>query len=111
VQATTTFPIVEIGVPTRPAANVTGVATGAEAFRQTWHDLLTEALPGASRVALLWDATLGSPPSVWARAAARVMGIRLQTLMVSGPDAFTRVFKAAVAGRADVLLIPESELF
>jgi hypothetical protein len=33
-----------------------------------------EALPGASRVALLWDATLGPPLGVWARAAARVMG-------------------------------------
>jgi putative ABC transport system substrate-binding protein len=111
VQATATFPIVGIGVPSRPAANVTGVDTGAEAFRQTWHALLKDALPGASRVALLWDATLGPPPSVWAKAAARVMGIHLQTLMVAGPDAFVQVFAAAAAGRADVLLIPESELF
>jgi putative tryptophan/tyrosine transport system substrate-binding protein len=111
VQATTTLPIVGIGVPTRPAANVTGVDTGAEAFRQTWHALLTEALPGASRVALLWDATLGPPPSAWAKAAARVMGIHLQTLMVASPDTFAQVFAAAAAGRADVLLIPESELF
>jgi putative tryptophan/tyrosine transport system substrate-binding protein len=111
VQATTTLPIVGIGVPTGAAANVTGVDTGAEAFRRTWHALLTEALPGASRVALLWDATLGPPPGYWARAAARVMGVQLQPLLVPGPDAFARVFAAAVAGRADVLLIPESELF
>jgi putative ABC transport system substrate-binding protein len=111
VQATATLPIVGIGVPPGAAAHVTGVDTGAEAFRQTWHALLTEALPGASRVALLWDATLGPSPSVWARAAARVMGIHLQPLLVAGPDAFARVFAAAVAGRADVLLIPESELF
>jgi putative tryptophan/tyrosine transport system substrate-binding protein len=111
VHATATLPIVGIGVPPRPAANVTGVDTGAETFRQTWHDLLKDALPGASRVALLWDATLGPPPGYWARAAARVMGVQLQPLLVSGPDAFARVFAAAVAGRADVLLIPESELF
>ena len=48
VQATATLPIVGIGVPPRPAANVTGVDTGAEVFRQTWHDLLKDALPGAS---------------------------------------------------------------
>jgi putative ABC transport system substrate-binding protein len=111
VQATATLPIVGIGVPTGAPANVTGVDTGAEAFRQTWHVLLTEALPGASRVALLWDATLGPPPGVWARAAARVMGVQLQPLMVAGPDAFAGVFAAAATGRADVLLIPESELF
>ena len=110
IQATATLPIVGIGVPTGAPANVTGVDTGAEAFRQTWHDLLKDALPGAARVALLWDATLGPPPSVWAKAAARVMGVHLQTLMVSGPDAFAEVF-AAAEGRADVLLIPESELF
>jgi ABC-type uncharacterized transport system substrate-binding protein len=109
VQATTTLPIVGIGVPTGAAANVTGVDTGAEAFRRTWHALLTDALPGASRVALLWDATLGPPPGYWARAAARVMGVHLQPLLVSGPDAFARVF--AAAGKPDVLLIPESELF
>jgi putative tryptophan/tyrosine transport system substrate-binding protein len=111
VQATTTLPIVGIGVPAGAAANVTGVDTGAEAFHRTWHNLLTDALPGASRVALLWDATLGPPPGYWARAAARVMGVQLQTLMVAGPDAFAGVFAAAVAGQADVLLIPESELF
>jgi putative tryptophan/tyrosine transport system substrate-binding protein len=111
VQATTTLPIVGIGVPAGAAANVTGVDTGAEAFRQTWHALLKEALPGASRVALLWDATLGPPPGYWARAAARVMGVQLQPLMVAGPDAFAGVFAAAVGGQADVLLIPESELF
>ena len=111
VQATATLPIVGIGVPTGAPANVTGVDTGAEAFRQTWHALLTDALPGASRVALLWDATLGPPPGTWARAAARVMGVRLQSLMVAGPDAFAGVFAVAATGRADVLLIPESELF
>lgn len=111
VQATATLPIVGIGVPTGAPANVTGMDTGAEAFRDTWHALLTEALPDASRVALLWDATLGPPPGFWARAAARVMGVQLQTLMVSGPDAFAQIFAAAVAGQADVLLIPESELF
>jgi ABC-type uncharacterized transport system substrate-binding protein len=111
VQATTTLPIVGIGVPTGAPPNVTGVDTGAEAFRHTWHALLTEALPGASRVALLWDATLGPPPGYWMRAAARVMGVRLQPLQVSDADAFARVFAAAAAGRAGVLLIPESELF
>jgi ABC-type uncharacterized transport system substrate-binding protein len=39
------------------------------------------------------------------------MGIHLQLLMVPGPDTFERAFAAAVAGQADVLLVPESELF
>jgi ABC-type uncharacterized transport system substrate-binding protein len=64
VQATAILPIVGIGVPTGAVANVTGVATGAEAFRRTWHDLLKDALPGASHVALLWDATMGPPPGL-----------------------------------------------
>ncbi|HSF33102.1 MAG TPA: ABC transporter substrate-binding protein [Candidatus Tectomicrobia bacterium] len=111
VQATATLPIVGIGVPTGAVANVTGVATGAEAFRRTWHALMTEALPGASQVALLWDATMGPPPGFWARATARVMGIHLQLLMVPAPDTFERAFAAALAGQADVMLVPESELF
>jgi putative tryptophan/tyrosine transport system substrate-binding protein len=116
-QATTTIPVVGIGVPTgvfaglsRPA-NLTGVATGAEEIRRTGQDVLQVLLPGVSRLAILWDAHSGTVRRRAMEIGARLTGIRLQALEVQGPHEFERAVAAAAMARADALIVPGSGLF
>jgi putative ABC transport system substrate-binding protein len=118
MQATTTIPVVGIGVPTgvfarltRPGPNLTGVASGGEAGRQRGQALLQELLPGASRVAVLWDAHSSAAWRTWLATAAWVTGVRLQLLEVWGPQEFERAIAAAKTGQADALIVPGSGLF
>jgi ABC-type uncharacterized transport system substrate-binding protein len=117
-QATTTIPVVGIGVPTgvfagllRPGANLTGVATGAEEIRRTGQALLQALLPGVSRLAFLRDAHSGTVRRRAMEIGARLTGIRLQALEVQGPHEFERAFAAAAMARADALIVPGSGLF
>ena len=117
-QATTTIPVVGIGVPTgvfagllRPGANLTGVATGAEEIRRTGQALLQALLPGVSRLAMLRDAHSGTVRRRAMEIGARLTGVRLQALEVQGPHEFERAFAAAAMARADALIVPGSGLF
>lgn len=117
-QATTTIPVVGIGVPTgvfagllRPGANLTGVATGAEEIRRTGQALLQALLPGVSRLAILRDAHSGTVRRRAMEIGARLTGVRLQALEVQGPHEFERAFAAAAMARADALIVPGSGLF
>jgi putative tryptophan/tyrosine transport system substrate-binding protein len=117
-QATTTIPVVGIGVPTgvfagllRPGANLTGVATGAEEIRRTGQAFLQALLPGVSRLAILRDAHSGTVRRRAMEIGARLTGVRLQALEVQGPHEFERAFAAAAMARADALIVPGSGLF
>jgi len=117
-QATTTIPVVGIGVPTGIFArltqlgpNLTGVASGGEAGYQRGQALLQQLLPGASRVAVLWDAHSSAAWRTWLPTAAWVTGVRLQLLEVWGPQEFERAIAAAKTGQADALIVPGSGLF
>jgi ABC-type uncharacterized transport system substrate-binding protein len=117
-QATTTIPVVGIGVPTgvfagllRPGANLTGVATGAEEIRRTGQAFLQALLPGVSRLAILRDAHSGPGRRRAKEIGARLTGVRLQALEVQGPHEFERAFAAAAMARADALIVPGSGLF
>jgi putative tryptophan/tyrosine transport system substrate-binding protein len=117
MQATTTIPVVGIGVPTgvfaglsRPA-NLTGVATGEEEIRRTGQALLQALLPGVSRLALLWDAHGGTVRRRAMEIGAQLTGVRLQALEVQGPHEFERAVAAAALARADALIVPGSGLF
>ena len=117
-QATTTIPVVGIGVPTgvfaglrRPGANLTGVATGAEEIRRTGQAFLQALLPGVSRLAMLRDAHSGTGRRRAMEIGARLTGVRLQALEVQGPHEFERAVAAAARARADALIVPGSGLF
>jgi ABC-type uncharacterized transport system substrate-binding protein len=117
-QATTTIPIVGIGVPTgvfagllRPGANLTGVATGGEEIRRTGQEVLRALLPGVSRLALLRDAHSGTFGRRALEVGAWVAGVRLQVLEVQGAHELERVIAAAATARADALIVPGSGLF
>jgi len=98
----------------RPGGNVTGTTftSGAEIFGKQLQ-LLKEAIPRASRVAVLGNA---SDPE-WAaqvievEAAARAMGLRLQRVEVRGPEEFDGAFAAMARERAEALLVAGGSTF
>jgi putative ABC transport system substrate-binding protein len=76
-------------------------------------ELLTEAVPGVTRVAVLWDSHFPASPSA-VRAteeAAQALGLQVQLLEVQGPDDFARVFAAATRERVQALFQVTSSLF
>jgi putative tryptophan/tyrosine transport system substrate-binding protein len=117
-QATTTIPIVGVGVRTglfarftRPAANLTGVGTGGEEMYRRGQALLQAVVPGLSRVAILWDAHTPITGQTWLALVARLTGVRLQLVEVQGPQDFERAVAAARTDQADALIVPASGLF
>jgi putative ABC transport system substrate-binding protein len=117
-QATTTIPIVGVGVRTglfarftRPAANLTGVGTGGEEVYRRGQALLQAVVPGLSRVAILWDAHNPITGQTWLALVARLTGVRLQVVEVQGPQDFEQAVAAARTDQADALIVPASGLF
>jgi putative tryptophan/tyrosine transport system substrate-binding protein len=121
-QATRTIPIVMslvldpvgIGlVPSlaRPGGNVTGTSFMAPDLVGKQLDLLKELVPKVSRVALLLHPTNpgGALYLREAEAAARILGMRLQTLEARNPQEIASAFAAMTRERAGALLIfPDS---
>jgi ABC-type uncharacterized transport system substrate-binding protein len=117
-QATTTIPIVGIGVRTglfarftQPGANLTGVGIGGEEMYRRAQALLQAIVPGVSRVAILWDAQSPVTGQTWLMLAARLTGVRLHLVEVYGPQDFERAIATARAEQADALIVPASGLF
>jgi putative ABC transport system substrate-binding protein len=117
-QATKTIPIVML--PTadpvatglidslaRPGGNITGLTRLTRDLNGKRLELLTEAVPGTSRVGVLFqpDSTSGRIHFKDYEAAARSLKIRLQSLEVRGqnPD-FEGAFQAAAKGRMSALI-------
>jgi putative ABC transport system substrate-binding protein len=121
-RATTTIPIVfeavadpvEVGLVAslaRPGGNLTGLTILAPEHSGKRLELLTEAVPGVSRVAVLWNpVTRWSALEVSVMAdVARGLGIQLQFLEVRDPSEFERAFAAATregAGALSILATP-----
>ncbi|MGH7393574.1 MAG: ABC transporter substrate-binding protein [Candidatus Rokuibacteriota bacterium] len=118
-QATATIPIVMgaldddpvrrglIASFARPGGNVTGITSLAKEVAGKRLQLLKEVVPRASRVAIVWPPFSGgpSPHLPGTQAAARTLGIQLQSLEVPGPDRLEKAFHSAVKGRADALIV------
>ena len=122
-QATTTIPIVAVAVSdpvgqgfvaslARPGGNVTGLATLFPELAVKRLGLLKEILPGVSRVAVLWNAA--NPGNViilrGVQAAARTLGVTLQSREVRGPDDFEAAFAKMSRERHDALMILDDPL-
>ena len=119
--ATTTIPIVmatsldPIGTGlvaslARPGGNVTGMSHGTtEGFAGKWLQLLKEAVPKLSRVAVLWNrANRGGTASQVhdIEAAARTLGVHVQLLDFRGPDQVEGALTAMATTRPDALIVP-----
>src|SRR5439155_1885025 len=91
----------------RPGGNITGLTNVSGEFARKLLELLKEAFPKVSRVAVLWDpANAGN--SLWLgeiKVAARALQITLQSVEVHGPDDFEPAFSAMKKERAGGLIV------
>ena len=91
----------------RPGGNITGLATLQRDLSGKRLELLTEVVPGISRVGVLWDAD--APGSAIAfkeyEAAARALKVQLQSLELRRPNPdLEGAFQAAAKGRTGALI-------
>jgi len=126
-QATRTLPIVfpvvadpvESGLVTslaRPGGNVTGSSFLAPELVGKCLELLKQAVPGVSRVAVLWEpGGLGKGTEKdmlkAAEVAARGLGLRLQFVEARGLADFDRAFSEMTKARAGALIVLTSTMF
>jgi putative ABC transport system substrate-binding protein len=126
-QATRTLPIVfaAAGNPVtsglvtslaRPGGNVTGSSLLAPELVGKCLELLTQAVPGVSRVAFLWHPdVLGERADKdilkEADVAARALGVQLQFVEARGPADFDRAFADMTRAHAGALTVLTSPMF
>jgi putative ABC transport system substrate-binding protein len=127
-QATKTIPIVfanaadpvASGLVTslaRPGGNVTGLSMLAPELVGKCLELLTQAVPRVSRIAVLWQPGSSGERTEKdmlkeADVAARALGVRLQFVEARGPADFDRAFSDMTRARAGALaVLPSSMLF
>src|SRR5438876_2270413 len=126
-QATRTIPIVFAagtdpvmdGLVTslaRPGGNVTGLSSLGSELVAKRLELLKQAVPGVSRVAVLWHpGALGERTEKdmlkGTEVAARALGVRLQFVEARGPADFDRAFSEMTRARAGALTVLGSVTF
>jgi putative ABC transport system substrate-binding protein len=100
----------------RPGGNVTGLSGLTPELVGKCLELLTQAVPGVSRVAVLLQP--GALSERWekdmlkgAEVAARALGVRLQFVEARGPDDFDRAFSDMTRARAGALTVLVSTMF
>ncbi len=122
-QTTSTIPIVMVNVGdavgrrlvtslARPGGNVTGLTTRNPHLAGKRLQLLKEAFPRVSLVAVLWDSSRRGNADHFTRTwtAGRALGVQLQSLEVERPFDFENAFRAALEKRADALITTGSGL-
>jgi len=95
-----------------PGGNITGLANLSFELAPKRLELLKEAVPNLSSVAVLWspdsrNSAQGLPET---EAAARSFGIKLQSLSVKGPDDVGRAFSAMRKERVSAFMLLRSPL-
>jgi putative ABC transport system substrate-binding protein len=118
-QATATIPIVTANVSdpvheglvaslSRPGGNVTGLTVdGGDEIQGKRLELLKEAVPRLSRVAVLWRPTHRANEARWraTREAARTLGLTLQSVEFRTVDDFESAFLSLAKGRPGGALV------
>jgi putative ABC transport system substrate-binding protein len=126
-QATRTLPIVFAtaaepvagGLVTslaRPGGNVTGLSSLGPELVGKWLEQLKQAIPGVSRVAVLWHPGAQGERTEKdmlkaAEVAARALGVRLQFVEARGPADVDRAFSDMTRARAGALTVLPSPMF
>jgi putative ABC transport system substrate-binding protein len=126
MQATNTIPIVmahgghdpvEAGFVAslaHPGGNVTGVSMGiGEQFAEKWVELLKEAAPQVSRMAVLWDPTRPAMRAILTATerAARAFGLQVHLLEARDPAEVEQALVAMRRAEAEALIMLPSILF
>lgn len=90
----------------RPDGNITGMAAMALELAEKRIELLHEAMPKLTRVALLWNPPGSAPDYLQdTQRAARSLGVTVQSVEVRKADDFEGAFAAVLKGRAQALLV------
>ena len=91
----------------RPGGNITGTSQQAPDIFAKRLQLLVQAIPHVSTVAVVWNAANPANARSWREVqdAARVLGIKLQPREVRGPSDFERVLAEMTRERPDALLL------
>jgi putative ABC transport system substrate-binding protein len=124
-QATTRIPVVMaasrdpvgagfVASLARPGGNITGVTNDAASGVAGKHlQLMTEVLPGAARIGLLWN-PLAAGADDYRReveAAASTLGLRLHVAPARGRDGFDAAFASLAVERVDAIVVHPDPLF
>jgi len=117
-EATTTIPIVIAAADdpvatglvaslARPGGNITGLTVITPDLTEKRLELLKQALPGRSRVAVLWNPRnpISEPELRKAEAAARVLGLQLSPHGVKEPGELASAFSSMKAEDAGALFV------
>ena len=111
VMASSGDPVVEgiVASLARPGGNVTGLHIMAPPeLGGKRLQLLKEAVPGSSRIGVLWNSDLYTPLIVRdTERAARAMGVQLKSLEVQRSEPFEQLFETALLGQVDALVAVE----
>jgi len=116
-RATTTIPIVMavsadpvgtglVASLARPGGNVTGLSILAPEVAGKRLQLLKDAVPRVSRVAVLWNAAYPGKALELSetQSAARALGVKLQSVEVRGPNDFPSAFSEITKVSPDALI-------
>jgi putative ABC transport system substrate-binding protein len=121
--ATTTIPIVMVGFTDdpvelgwiesyrRPGTNVTGVFNVNSALVAKRLEIVKEALPGVSRVAVFWDPVFGRRQLAELQRPAEALHVQLELIEISGPQELAGAFKTAKRKNAGAVLMLWSPVF
>ena len=126
-QATRTIPIVVpvmadpvadglVASLARPGGNITGLTSLGGELTSKRLDLLKQALPGLSSVAVLWHPGTTSERTASetlkaTEAAAASLGLRLRLVEVRGADDIDGAFDTIARERSEALLVAQSSMF
>jgi putative tryptophan/tyrosine transport system substrate-binding protein len=119
--ATTTIPVVVVvsndpvasGLVAslgRPGGNITGLTYVHDMLAGKSVELLKEAVPQVSRVAVLWNPNHVDPEFRETQRASGTLGVQLQSLEVRQPSDFDGAFQAASREGAEALIVLGSRL-
>jgi putative ABC transport system substrate-binding protein len=120
-QATATIPIVVVvsndpvasglvASLARPGGNITGCTWVQEQLAGKVIELLKDAVPSVSRVAVLWNPEHTDPEFRETERAARTMNIQLQSLEVRKPGDFEGAFHAMTRDPPEAMIVIGSRL-
>jgi ABC-type uncharacterized transport system substrate-binding protein len=123
-RATSTIPIIftghadplgsgHVATLARPGGNITGLSPMMTETNVKSMELLKEAIPGVSRVAVIWDpATPSHRPGLQAvEIAAPALGLAIQSVPVESAAQYDSAFAVMVRERADAVLVLSTPLY
>jgi putative tryptophan/tyrosine transport system substrate-binding protein len=95
----------------RPGGNITGIVSLQTELAAKQVELLTQALPGRTRLAVLWDA-ISADQFAAAERQARSLRLEVQSLKLENPPYdFDAAFQSLAEGAPQLLLVLSSQYF